>query len=69
MCFDVSVRSFPLTSCTHPLQASQIYLFGGWNDRGDLGDFWVLDTVDHTWSLLCEDTATYAITLSCLCVG
>ncbi|ORX89838.1 hypothetical protein K493DRAFT_64679 [Basidiobolus meristosporus CBS 931.73] len=39
------------------VQRSKIYLLGGWDGYKDLGDFWVFDISERTWSLINEDTA------------
>src|SRR3990167_1205143 len=33
-----------------------IYLFGGWNGRNDLGDFWKYDIKNNLWTLLSSNT-------------
>lgn len=41
--------------CLDP-QTETIYLFGGWDGRKDLADFWTFHIPSRTWTLLCENT-------------
>ncbi|KAK9765181.1 hypothetical protein K7432_006694 [Basidiobolus ranarum] len=39
------------------VQRGKIYLIGGWDGFKDLGDLWVFDIGERTWTLLSDDTS------------
>lgn len=44
--------------CIDP-EGQKIYMFGGWNGRKDLGDFWEFDLRTNAWRLISPNAAEY----------